>query len=153
VLQDDGSGRDHRVRADPTELMDAHEAAQHREVAHDDMTRELRVVGKGRVVADDAVVRDVRVGEQQIAIADGRLAPVLPRTRVDRQDFADDLPVADPGRGGLAAILAILRNLAYRRELEDAVAAPDPRPAGDDDVARDHAALANRDLRSDHAIR
>ena len=125
VLQHDGERAEHRVRADAAELVHAAKRAQHRPVVDVDVAGDLRVVGERREVADDAVVRDVRVGEEQVAVADLRVAAVLRGARVDGHVFAEDVVVAD-GRGRrLAAVLAILRDLADRRELEDAVARAD----------------------------
>ena len=74
------------------------------------------------MVADDAIVRDVRVGEEQVAVADRGVAAILRGAGVDRDELAEDVVVADRRRRRLAAVLAVLRNLADRRELEDAVA-------------------------------
>ena len=71
---------------------------------------DLRVVRQRRVVADDAVVRDVRVGEEQVAVADLRVAAVLRGAGVDRHVLADHVVVADRRRRRLAAVLAVLRD-------------------------------------------
>jgi hypothetical protein len=82
---------------------------------------------KVRTVADDAVVRDVRVCEEQIAVADPRIAAVLRGAGVDGHELAKDVVVADRRGRRLAAVLAILRDVADRRELEQPVALADAR--------------------------
>src|SRR5208282_5845756 len=153
VLAHDRSRGDHRVHADAAELVHADKAAKHGIIADDDVAGELRIVRKRRVVADDAVVGDMGVGEQQVAIADGRRAAVLHRSGMYGHVFADDVVGADERRRRLPAILAILRYLAHRGELENAVAGADVGAAGNDHVAGDDRPGADLDLRADDAER
>jgi hypothetical protein len=118
------------VRADAAELMDAGVRAHHHPVVDMDVTRELRVVRERGAVPHDAVVRDVRIGEEQIAVADSRVAAVLRGAGIDRHELAEDVVVADRRGGGLAGVFAVLRDVADRRELEQPVALADTRASG-----------------------
>src|SRR5262249_17805661 len=139
-------------RTDPAELMNAHEAAERGKIVDHDMSRKLRIVGKGRVVADDAVVRDVRVREQPVTAADGGDAAILRRSRMNGHELADDVAVADGGPRGGTIVLAVLRDLADRRKLEDPVVATDRGARPDHHVSADDAAFADRDIVADDAI-
>src|SRR5207253_1076854 len=136
-LQYDRACGHHGVGADATELMYPDESSQHRMIADDDVAGELRVVRKRGVVADDAIVRDMAIRQHPVAVADRRRPTVEHGSGVNGHELADDVVVADLGRGRFAAVLAVLRNLADRRKLEDAIAAADARAAGNHDVARD----------------
>ena len=122
VLRHDRAAGEERVRADAAELMHADESAQHRKIVDDDVSGELRVVRKGRRVSDHAVMRDVAVGKQPVAVAKRRDAAVLRSAGVNGDEFADHVVIADDRQRRLAVVLAVLRNLADRGELENAVA-------------------------------
>ena len=94
----------------------------------------------------------MRVGEEQIAVSDRRVAAILRGARMDRHELAENVVVADGRRRRLAAILAVLRNLADRCELEDAIARAEARPTGDHGVRPDDAPGADRHTRADDRI-
>src|SRR5262249_19689531 len=114
---------------------------------------ELRIVGKRRVVADHAIMRDVHISEKQIALADRGLPAILRGADMNGDELANDIVVADHEPRGLAAVFAILRNLADGRELKDAIARADLRAAGQHHVRTDHGPRADRDLGTDNRER
>src|SRR5437899_11876751 len=91
----------------------------------------------------------MRVGEEQIAVSDRRVAAILRGARMDRDELAENVVVADGRRRRLAAVLAVLRNLADRCELEDAVARAEARPTSDHGMRPDDAPGADRHARTD----
>ena len=123
--------------------------AEHRRVTHDHVSRKLRTVRECRVVADQTVVGDVDVGEHQVAVADRRRPAIQGCPGVDRHVLADHVAVADDGRGRLAAVLAVLGDLADRAELEDPIARTDCRVPRHHRVRADHRACADPDVRTD----
>src|SRR5206468_9737246 len=56
-------------------------------------------------------------------------------------------------RRRLAAVFAILRNIADRRELKDAIARADCRASGNDDMRTDARAGADSDIPADDRVR
>ena len=133
--------------------MHADESSQYGVIADDDVAGELCIVRKRRVVADDAIVRDMGVRQQPVAVADRRRATVQHGAGVNGHELADDVVVPDLGRSGFAAVFAVLRNLADRSELEDAIAAADARAARNHDVARDRRSGADFHFGADHRER
>ena len=131
VLQHDRARGEHRVRADAAELVHAGEAAQHRPSRR--CARAPRAARCSRTSCGcrrrSRARRACRRGT--VAVADRRVAAVLRGAGVDRHVLAEHVVVADRRRRRLAAVLAVLRDLADRRELEDAIARADRRAPGD----------------------
>src|SRR5437762_3011559 len=118
ILQYDRARGDHGVGADAAELMYPDESSQHRMIADYDVAGELRIVRKRGVVTDDAIMRDMAIRQYPVSVTDRRRAAVERGPGVNGHELADDVVVADLGRGRLAAVLSVLRNLADRRELD-----------------------------------
>ena len=114
---------DHRLAADPHELVHGAKAAEIGVVLHLDMAAQRRVVGHDHAVADLAVVRDVDRCHEQPAVADPRDAAAAGRAGVHGDVLADLVVAADHQLGSLAAILAVLRPMPETGEGEHAAAA------------------------------
>ena len=153
ILQYDRARGDHSVGADAAELMYPDESSQHRMIADYDVAGELRIVRKRGVVTDDAIMRVMAIRQYPVSVTDRRRAAVERGPGVNGHELADDVVVADLGRRRFAAVFAVLRNLADRSELEDAIAAADARAAGNHDVARDRRPGAHFDFGADHRER
>ena len=98
------------------ELMHAGPGADGGEVVDEHVAAERRVVAEDHVVADAAVVRHVGIGHEHVAIADRRLAPAAARAAMDRDELAEDVPLADAKVGFFAFELEVLRDEADRSE-------------------------------------
>ena len=133
--------------------MDAGPAADDGEIADLAMAREHHVVGEHDVAAHPAIMRDVGIGQEEAAIPDDRRSRAVHGARIHRHAFADDAILADHEGGRLALVAQVLRRVADRREGKD------PGPGTHDGVAIDHgvahelAAVAELDIRPNHAIR
>ena len=79
--------------------------------------------------ADAGVVADVRADHEEVAVADPGLAPPLRGPAMDRHVLAEDVLVADPEPGRLAAIALVLGALAQHGAMADEVVAS-PSSAG-----------------------
>ena len=80
--------------------------------------------------------------------------PPLPVPRLMRDEFADDVAVADDQFGAFAGELLVLRIAADRGEAVDAVVAADARRAFDDvQCGPIDRAVADFDVRADDAVR
>ncbi len=141
------------MRADPAELVRPREAAADNPVADMNMAGQRRVVGHDRVAADDAVVRDVHVGHDPVVVTHDRFTPVLGRAAAERAEFADRIAVADHEARRLAGVFLVLRIVADRGELVDAVVLADTRRPVDDDVAADARTGTDLDVIADDRVR
>src|SRR6202040_2841248 len=83
---------------------------------------------------------------------DGRLR-AFARAAVDRDEFADDVAVADTHFGDLTAILLVLRRRSDDGERMELTMLADRRMAVDDDVREQPRALAELDVLADEAER
>ena len=136
----------HRMNADPSELVYAGIGTHDNPVVDVYVTRDLRIVRECCEIADDAIVRHVRVRKKEIAVANPGVAPVLRGTGMDGHVFAKHVVVPDGRRGRLAAVFTILRNIADRGELENAVAHADGGMTGDDDMRANDGCGADFDV-------
>src|SRR5688572_8675688 len=137
------------VRTDLAELVDRGVAGQDHPVAELHVAGECRAVRHDALAADDAVVRDVRVRHEQAVVTDRGHAAAARRAAVDRAELPEHVAVADLEPRRLTGVLAVLRGVADRGELEYArVAAERGRPL--DDGMRPHlAARADADPGAD----
>src|SRR5229473_1070982 len=121
-------------------------------IAHLHMTRQGRIVRKHDFVAHRAIVSNVTIGEKISAAADPRFS-FTGRAAIDSDEFAKRVLVADIEVGWFALIFQILRLLANRAVSIELVSRAGARWPGKSDVMLQPAILAERDLRSDHAVR
>ena len=151
ILHDLGATADYGVGADSAELMDAAEAADDRVVAHGHMARECAVIGENHVVADDAVMGDVGVGEE-VSSASETCDPLGGRGAVNRDELAEDVPVADFELRRLTRVLKILAPLPDGGVRVELVVVADDGRSGKGDVIVETASLAKNDARPDDAV-
>ena len=138
VARHGGIVGDERVRADLAELVHRGQPAHDHVIADLDVAAERRDVRHHAVITDHAVVRHVRVRHEQVVAADARHALVVRRAAVDGRELAEHVAVADLEPRRLALVLLVLRRIADRAELEDAVADADARrPGGDQRVFKE----------------
>lgn len=111
------------VGAQPAELMDGGKATANNIVVDTHMAGQCGVIGKNNVIAHHAIVRDVHVGHDPVVVADAGNATFLGGTPINGAEFAKGIAVANFQFRWLAAVLFVLRILADRCELKDAVVA------------------------------
>ena len=131
------------MRADLAELVDTGVARHDHPVAELHVSRERGAVRQDALAADDAVVGDVRVRHEQAVVADRGHATPADRAAVDGAEFAEHVAVADLEPGRLAGVLAVLRGVADRGELEHARVAAERGRSLDHRVGSDRAARAD----------
>src|SRR5262245_58074935 len=144
--------RDHGALADPYELVDGGGPAEDNPVAQRDVTTQNRVVGQDHVITDVTVVADMGADHEETAVADAGDATAVLGAGVHRHVLADIATGADLEPRGSAAILGRLRRRAERRVWIDLTAWPNRGVAGQVDMSDKDAALADADIRADHAI-
>src|SRR5438445_524474 len=144
---------DHRMPADPHELVHRREAAEQRKVLDDDMAGQGGVIGHDHMVADLAIMRDMDADHEQAMVADAGHHAAALGSRVHRHVFADRIVAADAQRGVFAAIFEVLRLQADRGERKDARPLADYRAPLDDDMRHQPDAGAELDLPAEDAIR
>ena len=125
------------------ELVHQGEAAEDSPVTNLDMTGQGAIIDQHRIIADHTIVTDMNIGHQQIVITDGGLGPVLDRTPVDGDIFANSIVIADDEASGLITIFQIWRRLADTGELVDVVARANDRGPPNDHVRFDFTAWAD----------
>src|SRR5512134_171407 len=152
VLPDHRAAPGDAVRPDTPELVHGREAAEYGKVADVHVPPERRAVGEYRVTAHLTVVCEVYVRHEPVVVADPRHTDVLRRPAVEGAEFADGVVVADLEPRGLPPVLLVLGHLANGRELEDAVAPPDPGVPGDHGVGADRTSRADLDIRPDDGV-
>ena len=121
-------------------ILDGHVARQRRDVGHDD------------VVAQRAIVRDVAIGEDGVVRTDARDFAVAGRA-VDRDVFAKRVAIADFRARDATLPLQVLRFQPDAREREYFVFPAQFRVAVNDDVRMQFAAVAERHVFADDAVR
>ena len=110
-------------------------------------------VDQDDLVPDPAVVGDVGVGHEIAVVADPGQAAALDRPPVDGDEFAEDVPVADPDPGLLALVADVLGLGPDRGERGEPVVGADLGPAADEDVGLEDRVRADRDILADDAAR
>ena len=88
------------------------------------MAGQRRTVGHDGVVADLAVVRHMHIGHDPVVAADAGDAGILRGAQVEGAEFAYGVVVADLKARRFACVFLVLRDLAERAELKDAVMRP-----------------------------
>ena len=83
---------------------------------------------------------DVRADHEEVAVADPGLAAPLRGPAMDRHVLAEDVLVADPEPGRLAAIALVLGTLAQHGAMADEVVGPHRQRAAQARVPLDDAA-------------
>ena len=122
-------------------------------VADSDVAGQQDVVGEHDIVADFAIVSDMRADHQKAAVADLGDAAAILGAGVHGDVFADIAVGADHEPRRPAAIVHRLRRRAERGERADDGARADRGMAGEIDVRQQPAAVADRHMRADGAIR
>ncbi len=110
------------------------------------------VVGHDDVIADDAIMGDVGADHEQAIVADTGFHAVALGARVHGDVFADLVAGADDQNRLLALIFQVLRPRSDRGKRKDRGFRPDRRPAINDHMGMELNAIAQADLRADHAI-
>src|SRR5258708_2247911 len=120
----------------------------------------LHLVARQRLVALNLLQRFGRVQlglrevtERPLQLVDDVVRDAAARAAVDRDEFAEDVALADHQMRLLALILQILRREADRREWIDFGVVPDFGPAVDDGGLADAAVRADADVGSDAGVR
>jgi len=152
VLVHPGPATHERERPDAHELVDPDEPADDGAVLHRHVTGHLHRVRDDHVVADRTVVCDVHVRHQEAALAHRRL-PRGRRPPVDRAVLAQDGAIADLDPGLRPLVLEVLRVVADHGSVPDLHARAELRVALDHDVRCEHAAVTQRDPRTDDRVR
>lgn len=137
--------------ADPTELMNSGQAANHGEVFHDDVAGQCGGVGQDDVIAQGDVVGNVAVGQKEIVRTDDGGFSVAGRA-VDGYRFADDISISDASAGVAAFPFAVLRAEADATEGKELVVGADDGVAIHNDVGKQTATVAQNRIFSDDAI-
>jgi hypothetical protein len=89
-----------------------------------DVAGHQRPVDQGTTVPDADVVADVRADHEEVVVADPGVAPPLRGPAMHRHVLAEDVLVADPEAGRLAAITLVLGALAQHGAMAHEVVAP-----------------------------
>src|SRR5262249_35847555 len=153
VLADRRVAADHDAFAEPHVLMHRAAAADEGVVADLAMAAEHRVVGERDIVADMAIVPDMRACHEEAVVAD-RGDPAAARgAEIDRDALADLALLADGQLRRLAVIVHRLRRTAERGERMDDRPGTDRGAAGKVHMSDQLAAVGDRDMRPDHAVR
>src|SRR5579871_1731105 len=147
-----GHAADHRVLADPDELMDGAQTAENGVIAEHDMAGQRRVVGHDDMIADPAVMGDMGADHKQAIAADPGDHAAAIGARVHRHIFADRVAAPDNQRRILAAIFEVLRRVAERGKRENPRSGADRGPPVDDHMAHQHDARAEFDPLANNAI-
>src|SRR6185312_7909157 len=153
VARDDGATRNECMRADFAELVDRRHSTDGDPITDLNVAAERCAVGEHEVAADHAVVGDVRIRHEEIVVADRRDALVVRRAAVDRARLTEDVAVTDLEARWLALVLLVLRRIAERGELMDAVFRAHARRPVDDHVRADDRARPDHDIRPDDGER
>src|SRR5690606_36237315 len=94
----------------------------------------------------------MHIGHQPVVVADAGQAAAVFGAAVERDEFADDIAVADFEARGLVMEFLVLRHGTERGELPDAVVLADPRVAFDDHMRADAGAVADFNIGADDAV-
>ena len=96
--------------ADTHKLMNYGKPTQNRPVIHQDVTGQLRVVGKYRVVTHLAVMGQMDVGHDPVVIADPRHTQVTRRPDIESAKFSDGVLITNDQLTGLTRVFFVLWN-------------------------------------------
>ena len=140
-----------RAGADGDEVMEGGVATDRGAIADMDMPSEEHGIGHGDVVAELAVMRHMGAHHEQVAVAKPRGPTTRGGTAMDGHLLADVVAVADLAPRLLAAVLAVLRGAADRRERVEHVVGAEAGVALDHHMVPQDRARADGDLRPDHA--
>lgn len=141
----------HRMFADPAELMNPGQSANHGEVFHNDVTSQCGGVGQDDVIAQVDVVGDVAVGQKEIVRTDSGGFSVA-GCAVDGHGFADDVSISDASASDAAFPFAVLRAESDAAEGKELVVVADDGVAIYNDVGKQLATVAQNHVFSDDAI-
>ena len=108
VLGNPGASADEGVATDRDEMVDGHPAADDRAGLNVNVSRQDGGVRENAVVLDDRVVGDVGSGHDVVSVSDSGFAGACRRSLVDRDPFANDVPIPDDRQGILALVLEVL---------------------------------------------
>ena len=137
--------------ADPTELMNPGQSANHGEVFHNDVTSQRGGVGQYDVIAQGDVVGDVAIGQQEVVGTDVGCFSVA-GCAVDGHGFADDVSISDASASVAAFPFVVLRAESDATEGKELVVVANDGVSVHNDVGKQPATVAQNHLFSDDAI-
>ncbi len=117
------------------------------------MAGDQGVIDDRAAVADPGVVADVAADHEHVAVADPGRAVSLHGPAMDGDELAEDVAVADPDRGRLALIAAMLGALAQHGAVADDVVPAQGQGSAQAGVGLDDASGADLDGPLDHRVR
>ena len=153
VASDRRTATDECMRAYAHEVVHRTQRAHRSPILDDDMATQGRTVGHDYMIANRAIVGYVSVGHNQIVAADFRQASPFCGATVNRDEFANDIVVANLEPRGLTFVTQVLRRESNGRKWKEAIArACFGRPFYGD-VRDQFATFAQFDTGSDSAVR
>jgi len=145
ILRHTKTATDHRMTANPDELMNRDDSSDHGKVFNGYMARHIDRIGENDIVSEDTVMSDMHVGHEHAILAHACLS-TLTRATIQGAEFADARSISDVQIGTLTLEFQILWMRAENRAVSDYDPVAQACARFDADTAGDPASRIDNDI-------